>query len=64
MKYIKRFFKGLVALLILIVVLLYITDYDYILKGVRVVYMTGHTTAFIDDHSYFENEFIPASTNL
>lgn len=63
MKYIKRFFKGLVVLLLLIVALLYITDYDYILKGVRVVYMTGHTTAFIDDHVYFENESIPESTN-
>ena len=62
MKFIKRFFKGLIVLLLLIVVLLYITDYDYILKGVRVVYMTGHTTAFIDDHTYFENESIPAST--
>lgn len=24
--------------------------------------MTGHTTAFIDDHTYFENETIPSST--
>jgi len=28
---------------------------------VRVVYLTGHTTAFIDDHTYFANETIPAS---
>jgi len=61
MKIIKRIFKGFITLLVLIVLLLYITDYDYILKGVRVVYMTGHATAFIDDHVYFENESIPAS---
>jgi CubicO group peptidase (beta-lactamase class C family) len=42
---------------------MYLTDYDYILKGVRVVYFTGHTTAFIDDHVYFENESVPASRN-
>jgi CubicO group peptidase (beta-lactamase class C family) len=55
MKYIKRFFKWLAILLVLCVVLLYLTDYDYILKGVRVVYLKGHTTAYIDDHPYFEN---------
>jgi CubicO group peptidase (beta-lactamase class C family) len=62
MKYIKRFFKCLVILIVIIVALLYITDYDYILKGIRVVYMTGHTTAFIDDYPYFENDTIPASS--
>jgi CubicO group peptidase (beta-lactamase class C family) len=62
MKNIKRLFKGLVYLIVVIVMLLYITDYDYILKGIRVVYMTGHTTAFIDDYSYFENDTIPASS--
>ncbi|QNJ97426.1 serine hydrolase domain-containing protein [Constantimarinum furrinae] len=59
----KRFLKWFIALLVLVIGMLYITDYDYILKGVRVVYFTGHTTAFIDDHSYFENEVIPASSN-
>lgn len=43
------------------ILLLYITDYEYILKGVRVVYFTGHTTAFIDDHVYFENDTIAPS---
>ncbi len=62
MRYIKKFFKGLAILLILAVIALYITDYQYILKGVRVVYMTGHTTAFIDDHPYFENDVIDNGT--
>ncbi|RMB59108.1 class C beta-lactamase-related serine hydrolase [Dokdonia sinensis] len=62
MKYIKGFFKGLIGLLVIIVIALYITDYEYILKGVRVVYMTGHTTAFIDDHKYFENDTIDNGT--
>jgi CubicO group peptidase (beta-lactamase class C family) len=59
----KRFLKWLIGLLMLTIAALYVTDYDYILKGVRVVYFTGHTTAFIDDHSYFDNEIMPASTN-
>ncbi|MFT4670336.1 MAG: CubicO group peptidase (beta-lactamase class C family) [Ulvibacter sp.] len=60
MKKIIKWFIGIIALLI---ALLYLTDYDYILKGVRVVYLTGHTTAYIDDHPSFENERIPASSN-
>lgn len=62
MKYIKRFFKVLVFFIVIAVMLLYITDYNYILKGIRVVYLTGHTTAYIDDHPSFENEIIPASS--
>lgn len=57
----KRFFKWFIGLLALVVITLYITDYNYILKGIRVVYLTGHTTAFIDDHVYFDNVEIPAS---
>lgn len=62
MKYIKGFLKGLLMLLGIIVIALYITDYDYILKGVRVVYMTGHTTAYIDDYPHFENATIANAT--
>lgn len=62
MKYIKRFLKVFVVLLILIVGLLYLTDYDYILKGVRVVYLTGHTTAYIDDYPHFENRTVSRGT--
>lgn len=57
----KRLIKWLLALVVVFVVGLYLTDYEYILKGIRVVYFTGHTTAFIDDHAYFENEEIPSS---
>jgi len=58
MKYIKYLFRGLVSVIILCIVFLYIFDYDYILKGVRVVYFTGHTTAYIDDYTYFDNHII------
>ncbi|AEE19045.1 serine hydrolase domain-containing protein [Dokdonia sp. 4H-3-7-5] len=62
MKYLKKTIKGLVLIFALIVAGLYITDYDYILKGVRVVYMTGHTTAYIDDYPSFENDIIQNGT--
>lgn len=58
----KNVLKWIIAPIGLIIGLLYLTDYDYILKGVRVVYLTGHTTAYIDDYPSFENEIIPASS--
>ena len=49
-------------LLFVAVLGLYITGYGYILKGIWVVYLHGHTTAYIDDFEFFETEEIPAST--
>jgi CubicO group peptidase (beta-lactamase class C family) len=54
--------KWLIIIIVILVVGLYATGYGYVLKGVRVVYMTGHTTAFIDDHSYFTNRTIEDSS--
>jgi len=54
-KYIKKFFKGLIVLLLLTIALLYITDYDYILKAVRTIYLKGHTTAYLEDYKEFDN---------
>jgi CubicO group peptidase (beta-lactamase class C family) len=58
MKFLKKFIKWASITLLTLVLLLYVFDYDYILKGVRVVYLTGHSTAFIDDFTYFENDTI------
>jgi len=59
----KKFLTWLLGIVAAIVLLLYLTDYNYILKGLRVVYFTGHTTAFIDDFKYFDSETIRASSN-
>jgi CubicO group peptidase (beta-lactamase class C family) len=58
MTYFKNALKWFIGILISLVILAYIFDYDYILKGIRVVYFTGHVTAFIDDYPYFENDTI------
>ncbi|MFT5104317.1 MAG: CubicO group peptidase (beta-lactamase class C family) [Candidatus Latescibacterota bacterium] len=63
MKYLRRILKWFLGTVLLIVAALYLFDYDYIIKGVRVVYMTGHTTAYIDDHPHFDNMSIPPSSN-
>ena len=46
--------------LIFAIILLYIFNYEYILRGLQVVYFKGHTTAYIDDHTEFSNRTIPA----
>ena len=61
----KSFIKTLKWILVTILVLvvgLYILGYGYIFKGIQVVYLTGHTTAFIDDYPYFDNRTIETST--
>lgn len=63
MKFLKKLLKWLVITIGLIITSLYIFDYDYILKGIRVVYFTGHSTAFIDDYPYFENDIIKKGNN-
>ncbi|KJD36881.1 beta-lactamase [Tamlana sedimentorum] len=60
----KKLLKWLAAILALIIILLYVFDYDYIIKGVKVVYFTGHKTAFIDDYPYFENDTIKKGTKV
>ncbi|MFL1010654.1 serine hydrolase domain-containing protein [Flavisericum labens] len=58
MKYIKKTVKWIFITILLLVILLYIFDYGYIIRGVQVVYLTGHKTVFIDDYPYFENDTI------
>lgn len=63
MKAIKKFFKWVLILLLAAIVGLYATGHGYIIKAFWVVYLHGHTSAYIDDFEFFENEEIPASTN-
>ncbi len=63
LRFLKKLLIGLVGLIALAIILLYIFDYDYILKGIRVVYLTGHTTAYIDDIPYFDTHTIQAGTH-
>lgn len=62
MKFLKKLFKVIVVLFTLIIVTLYITDTDYLIKAVRTIYMRGYTTAFLDDYKRFDNRTIDIST--
>ncbi|ALM49157.1 beta-lactamase [Flavobacterium psychrophilum] len=58
----KKFLLWLVGLLTAIVLLLYIFDVDYLLKAVRVVYLHGKTTAYLDDYTHFDNRTVKKGT--
>ncbi|GGH38204.1 beta-lactamase [Mangrovimonas yunxiaonensis] len=62
MKYIKKLGQWLAALIALLILALYSTDTDYLLKAVRTIYFNGHTTAFLDDYKYFENKPLNITT--
>ena len=65
MKLLLKIIGGFLATILLVVILLFLFDYDYILKGIQVVYLKGHKTAYIDDYPEFENRIINAdSANL
>ncbi len=58
MKYIKKFLLWLFVSILGIIVLMYIFDVDYLIKAVRVTYLNGYKTAFLDDYNYFDNRTI------
>lgn len=58
MRFLKKFLLWFVIVITGAIILLYLFDVDYLIKAVRVVYFNGHTTAFLDDYTYFENRKI------
>ena len=58
----KKFLKWFLVLLTAIVALIYIFDLGYLVRAVRVTYLTGHKTAFLEDYTYFDNREIKAGT--
>jgi CubicO group peptidase (beta-lactamase class C family) len=49
-------------LLALLFAFLYLTDYNYILKGIGNTYLRGHTTAFLTDYEFFDNAIVKAAS--
>ncbi|NRD18467.1 serine hydrolase [Winogradskyella eckloniae] len=62
MKFLKKTLKFIAILLAIIVAALYITDTDYLLKAVRTIYLTGHSTAYLEDYKKFDNQSIAGSS--
>lgn len=53
-KWLLRFIAYLSGLLLLAILLAYITGYDYLIKGVRMSYLSGHSSANIYDAEGFD----------
>lgn len=51
----KTFVKIFLLTFALLILGLYAMGYGYLFKGIRIVYGTGHETAFLDDYKYLEN---------
>lgn len=62
MKFLIKTLKWFAIAFIAIIALLYIFDYGYLIRAVRVTYLTGHKTAFLQDYSYFKNREIKKGT--
>lgn len=60
MKLLKRFFFGLLAVLMIAIALLYITGNEHILHGLRSTYLIGKSKPDIDDMDYFNVSTIKA----
>ena len=60
MKLLKKILLTFLGLLILSVGLLYLFNKEYLLKGIRITYLKGHKTAYIDDYPNFDNRTIKA----
>ena len=57
----QKILKWTLIIFSIIIALIYAFDIDYVLKGIRVTYLTGNTTAFLSDYEYFANRAIEPS---
>src|SRR5690606_29399928 len=58
-----KIIAGILGVILLFILFLYLFNYQYILRGLQVVYLQGYTTAYIDDHTEFNNRKIEAGEN-
>ena len=49
---------SLIVLICIVSLALLFTGHSYIFKAIRVTYLTGHNTAFLEDYKYFKNHQI------
>lgn len=64
MRLFLKIIGGFLAIILFVVILLYVFNYDYVLKGIQVIYLQGHKTAYIDDYPEFKNRVIEADSTL
>jgi len=60
MKIIWKIFKYIVVIICVLILVLFATGNDYIIRGVRLTYLKGHKTANIEDYKDFDNNVVLA----
>ena len=58
---IQKILKWMTIIIAGLIALIYAFDVDYLLKGIRVVYLTGNNTAYLSDYKHFDNRIIEPS---
>ena len=57
----SKILKWVFIIITSFILLLYAFNIEYLIKGVRTIYLTGNNTAFISDYEYFDNREIANS---
>ena len=57
----SKILKWIFIFITSLILLLYAFNIEYLIKGVRTIYLTGNNTAFISDYEYFDNREIENS---
>ena len=57
----SKILKWIFIIITSLILLLYAFNLEYLIKGVRTIYLTGNNTAFISDYKYFDNRDIKSS---
>ena len=57
----SKILKWIFIIITSLILLLYAFNLEYLIKGVRTIYLTGNNTAFISDYKYFDNRDIEGS---
>ena len=58
LRFLKVLVISLLSIILLGIALLYITNHEYLLKGIRLTYLRGYTSASIDDWQYFNTRTV------
>ena len=59
----KKIISMLGLMILVLVGLAYISKYEYLLRAISKIYLTGHTTAYLSDYKNFNNNILRASEN-
>ena len=57
----SKILKWIFIIITSLILLIYAFNIEYLIKGVRTIYLTGNNTAFISDYEYFDNREITTS---